>query len=166
MRSGFFNPNSQLAYDLFMQDRQRYFGTAEGSFTPDNPFRMGGGGGGGGYYRPPRAGVRQDWTPDRWTYNPDWSRPVIIPAIGNVARTVGSAVGGLASGQGPLAQFGAATQNATGQRPSYEARLSGWGQRRIEGFTNSRTVERIARVADSRAQRRAQRDSQDSEGMI
>lgn len=166
MRSGFFNPNSQLAYDLFMQDRQRYFGTAEGSFTPDNPFRMGGGGGGGGYYRPPRAGVQQNWGPDRWTYNPDWSKPVIIPSIGNVARTIGNAVGQFGAGQGPVAAFGNATQAATGQRPSYEARFASWGQRGLERAANSRTAERLTRVANSRAQRRAQRDSQDSEGMI
>jgi len=151
MRSGFFNPNSQLGYDLFMQDRQKYFGTAEGGLTPNNPFRTGVGGGGGYRYQPPKANVRQDWNEGYLSYKPSWSKPVILPAIGNAARMVGNAVGNFGAGQGPIAQFGNATQAATGQRPSWETRFSGMGQGAIN---------RVARVANSRAQRRAQRANQ------
>lgn len=54
MSSTPFNPNSQMAFDLFMQERQRHYGTTEGGISRGQM-------GQGQRYRAPSAGIYQNW---------------------------------------------------------------------------------------------------------
>ena len=117
--------NRQLYYD----EIQRHFGSAQGGFTPDNPFRMGGGmGGGGGAYRPPSAGVSQNWREEMLSYNPKWSESKILNNVGDVARRVGNLAGNLVGTGG--GGGGGTAPSAAGANPPVTAPATSRGMRR------------------------------------